>query len=1716
MLLSQQRSDGKYFQTGDGPRTPTGSTPGFQEFIVSAGLYNDAELLSWVKMLTNDYTRIDIGEFFTMGPEFQLCFISQVTNTFTEDKYESMGLVQYYDDPAGMMVARNSWDSDAVSVLMKIGNRTLAAHEGYEHGTFQIYYKGLLAATSGSYNRYGGDSHYYYLQCTVAHNGLLVFNPAKAAEKITNASGKVTNPASWYYSGSQHRLTAPSDTEEWNGDLYTMGETTGASWDFNSDGSLKYAYYAGDITAAYPDDTVEYVGRRMLTVYTGKADVPMVFVTFDELVSDEEYFEKTFLLHTIREPEIDTENKTATVSAKEGGILKLYSLFGADRIEKVGGAGKAYWINDYYLEDGTNVPGKNCLDEYTPDDNYQNIWGRVQLRSARTSAITDFLTLMYVSDTEHIESVDLNIEKFDNDYVYGVKFDNNVAVFAKGKDEAYKEFSFTTEGKGLYNYYISGIADGTWQVTVDGVSVAFTASSDNDGILTFVAPAGSFTLKPGKDVIGANGGKIQYNSGGATMPEDTPYTYIKDEITVLPTDVTRGEDVFLGWYTTPDFNEDNRVYEVPEGTSGTFKVYAKWLAIWLNEDYSNAFVAAKEGTQTVNGISYIGQGKPGSSFTTNVDEDNRNYLEWIEGTSDSLIYSRSSTGNIASSVSEDKSISFTIEIKAKEGAPKLVSKWSMLTKQTVSGAGISSKLTCLFSTDSSGNVRLGGSQKIASLSTTETTTLRIAVDFRDCSIKAYDESGSIIGFVSFIPPAETEAQTGEQLMKCYTEYLFYWWGDSPANAPESTLLIYKIKMQDSNIFEASSGDLGDNAIDYRSAGGTLSEDAPLEYSKTTPTKLPTEDQITRSGSIFAGWYTTATFDAGTRVYYVPTTATGAFTVYAKWLNVITDENYQDNTGDKAISYEGSQTQNEGIWYNALNDGVTIKTVEGADGNVYLRVDNNTKGDSAVRTTDSSFNIAHFTETAISYEFSLSKADDREAVSNLRLVLMLSKGSLILAEVNSSGEVKLAGSDKVIATLEAGAFTKFRISFDFETGTATAYDENGEILDSVTQTTVPNGFASFAELQRKGLKTHILFFSILNNEYSSTGKPAAILIDDVKVVDGKAFEKAVIDNPSTNLIDYRTLGGTLSDDAPTEYSNQTVTMLPGADQISRADAIFDGWYTSATFDADTRVYYVPTDATGTFTVYAKWLNVITNEDYQDNVGDNKIYYDEGQTQLEGVWYNALNDGVTIKTVEGADGNVYLRVDNNTKGDSAVRTTDSSFNITHFTETAISYEFSLSKADDREAVSNLRLVLMLSKGSLILAEVNSNGEVKLTGSDKILATLEAGTFTKFRMCFDFETGTLTAYGENGEVLDFVKQATVPNGFTSFAELQRKGLKTHILFFSILNNEYTSTSKSAAVLIDDIKITDGRAFEKFATEIPKANEIVYNVNGGTFVKEAPTTFDTATGIALPTDIVRDGYIFGGWYSNAYFTGDSQNSIAAGTSGEVAVYAKWLKIITDENYQSFTGDKAFSYEGSQTQNEGIWYNALNDGVTIKTVEDASGNVYVRVDNNTKGDSAIRTTDTAFNITHFSETAISFELSLSKPDDREAVSNLRLMLNINKNAGGKGNLILAEVDSSGRVKLNGSDKVIATLKEGVFTKFRICFDFETGTATAYDENSDVLDSVTHTTVPGGYTSFVEWQRNGLKTHILFLSILNNEYASTSKSAAILIDDLRIIDGRIV
>lgn len=69
---------------------------------------------------------------------------------------------------------------------------------------------------------------------------------------------------------------------------------------------------------------------------------------------------------------------------------------------------------------------------------------------------------------------------------------------------------------------------------------------------------------------------VVYNTNGgsfANMPADT---YVPGAENLLPTDITNGEFVFGGWYTTPDFSAASRVESIPADKVGEFEVWAKW------------------------------------------------------------------------------------------------------------------------------------------------------------------------------------------------------------------------------------------------------------------------------------------------------------------------------------------------------------------------------------------------------------------------------------------------------------------------------------------------------------------------------------------------------------------------------------------------------------------------------------------------------------------------------------------------------------------------------------------------------------------------------------------------------------------------------------------------------------------------------------------------------------------------------------------------------------------------------------------------------------------------------------------------------------------------------------------------------------------------------------------------------------------------------------
>ena len=92
------------------------------------------------------------------------------------------------------MVARTGWemgmDSPVAMAYMRIGERW-ANHHHLDAGTFQLYYKGILAFNPGRYDAYGTEHDYNFNKETISHNGLLIYDPNETMpNNVVNSGGQ--------------------------------------------------------------------------------------------------------------------------------------------------------------------------------------------------------------------------------------------------------------------------------------------------------------------------------------------------------------------------------------------------------------------------------------------------------------------------------------------------------------------------------------------------------------------------------------------------------------------------------------------------------------------------------------------------------------------------------------------------------------------------------------------------------------------------------------------------------------------------------------------------------------------------------------------------------------------------------------------------------------------------------------------------------------------------------------------------------------------------------------------------------------------------------------------------------------------------------------------------------------------------------------------------------------------------------------------------------------------------------------------------------------------------------------------------------------------------------------------------------------------------------------------------------------------------------------
>ena len=408
----------------------------------------------------------------------------------SDDRYENMELIKYYGSYLGQYVIREAWnDESSAAVFMKIKERTTGGHEHMDAGTFEIYYKGMLTTDGGCYDNDGSTHSMYYHDATISHNGLIIYNPAFA----NNADYE-----GGYYSGGQRRpvTTNTMPLEEWkNHTSVDTGKVTGRQHGYADEAETQplYAYIAGDITKAYDAVTASYVGRRMLTVYTGDEEFPMVFFVFDDIFANSRSFQKRFLLQITSE-NAPTIKGNKVITENGDGRLVLTCLSSSISINAVGG--RSYKSSGGYDCDKSSnylVNGQQLVTLNKRDDGH---WGRVEIVSTANVTGSTFMNVLYVTDKGNDDLAEVRKVSSANGVEGGVFNKKIAAVFATDRDGATKELSFSTVGDGDMSYYVSGVAAGEWRVTVDGKDCGTCTATAEGGLLTFTAPAGKVVITP--------------------------------------------------------------------------------------------------------------------------------------------------------------------------------------------------------------------------------------------------------------------------------------------------------------------------------------------------------------------------------------------------------------------------------------------------------------------------------------------------------------------------------------------------------------------------------------------------------------------------------------------------------------------------------------------------------------------------------------------------------------------------------------------------------------------------------------------------------------------------------------------------------------------------------------------------------------------------------------------------------------------------------------------------------------------------------------------------------------------------------------------------------------------------------------------------------------------------------------------------------------------
>ena len=425
------------------------------------------------------YTRNPMlkGEYLRQKPkvytDWVLFLLLNDPSVKVEESYASLPLTKDFGEVLPSMVARTGWEigknSPDVVAEIKGGGYLFGNHQHAESGSFQIYYRGFLAAKLGQYHFYGRPYDMNFAKRSISRSMMLVYDPS---EKFWNTIGND--------GGSRFTQRLPLTPADLQKPEFRYGKKLYCSFGPSAQRPL-YSSFAADLTEAYSKKIKKFV-RSFHFFNMGRKDVPAVMIVADDITTSKAEFRKYWQINTIYPPKLTADGVILTSKWHDEPVGKLHLSMPYPE-QKV--------VDVKSGKDTFNVFGLQ-LEPVLPD-RPEAKGHRILFSPARAAESDRFLAVMQVTEEN---AAPLPVRHSKTPYSYVVEFGDRAVSVNSGTALINKEFSMTVTLDGEVKIMAAGVAPGTWTVKTPGKSYLVTVEKGKNCIF-LTGGKGVYTFIPG-------------------------------------------------------------------------------------------------------------------------------------------------------------------------------------------------------------------------------------------------------------------------------------------------------------------------------------------------------------------------------------------------------------------------------------------------------------------------------------------------------------------------------------------------------------------------------------------------------------------------------------------------------------------------------------------------------------------------------------------------------------------------------------------------------------------------------------------------------------------------------------------------------------------------------------------------------------------------------------------------------------------------------------------------------------------------------------------------------------------------------------------------------------------------------------------------------------------------------------------------------------------